>query len=154
MCTSNVPTCPGCDGIAQRLGQLGRLVWHRCRDCGQTFHAPRSAQPQRPVSGAFTESTVLALREQAETLAALSVRHLTPGTRDKLRRNELSVNAYPLQEGGFVYVGIPKYDTPLERDLAHLFELAETAGVAWLKFDADAAVIDGLPVHGRTEAWS
>jgi hypothetical protein len=30
--------------------------------------------------------------------------------------------------------------------LAAIFMVAEQAGIAWLKFDSEAAVIDGLPV--------
>ena len=92
------------------------------------------------------ESTVTSLRQQAEPLAALSVAHLTLATRQKLIGNDLSVNAYPTAEGGFVYVGSPRYDIPTEADLAAVFEVAERAGVVWLKFDVEAAIIDGLPV--------
>lgn len=100
------------------------------------------------------ESTVTSLRQQAEPLAALSSAHLTPATRQKLIDNDLSVNAYPTAEGGFVFVGSPRYDIPMETDLASLFELAEQAGVVWLKFDAQAAIIDGLPVFDFSgEAW-
>ena len=150
--TCNESPCPSCDGIGQLLGKLGRLIWHRCRNCGQTFHDAGGAQ--QPAQGDLRQNAVLALREQAETLVAVSMRHLTPATRHKLLRNDLSVNAYPTSGGGFVYVGIPRYDTPLELDLAALFELAEGAGVAWLKFDADAAVIDGMALRSPAEAWS
>ena len=92
------------------------------------------------------ESTVASLRQQAEPLAALSIAHLTPNTRKKLIDNDLSVNAYPTTYGGFVYVGSPRYDIPTEADLAAVFEVAERAGVVWLKFDAESAVIDELPV--------
>ena len=92
------------------------------------------------------ESTVTSLHQQAEPLAALSSAHLTPATRHKLIANDLSVNAYPTAHGGFVYVGSPRYDIPTEADLATVFEAAELAGIVWLKFDADSAVIDGLPV--------
>jgi len=149
-CTENA--CPCCDGLGLPLGKLGRLTWHRCRNCGQTFHGAISApdSPSQPIPG----TAALALREQAQTLAAVSLQHLTRATRDKLLRNALSVNAYPTGGGGFVYVGVPKYDIPLESDLAALFELAEGAGVAWLKFDADAVVIHGVPLRSPDEAWS
>ena len=94
------------------------------------------------------ESTVVSLRQLAEPLTALSVAHLTSLTRQKLFVNDLSVNAYPTAYGGFVYVGSPPYDFPTETDLAAVFEAAEQAGIVWLKFDVDAAVIDGLPVFG------
>lgn len=94
----------------------------------------------------MNETTVPSLHQQAEPLAALSSAHLTPTTRHKLIGNDLSVNAYPTAEGGFVYVGSPRYDIPTETDLAAVFEVAELAGIVWLKFDANSAVIDGLPV--------
>ncbi len=92
------------------------------------------------------ESAVAGLNQQVESLASLSIAHLTPATLQKLIDNDLSVNAYPTDYGGFVYVGSPRYDIPMEADLAAVFEVAERAGVVWLKFDAEAAVIDGLPV--------
>jgi hypothetical protein len=90
--------------------------------------------------------SVAGLRQQAELLAALSISHLTAATRTRLADDEMSVNAYPTGCGGFVYVGAPCYRIPAERDLAAIFEAAEQAGVAWLLFDREAGVIDGLPV--------
>lgn len=86
------------------------------------------------------------LREQIEPLVALSLTHLTPATRQLLRADDLSVNAYPTEFGGFVFVGAPRYRHPSETDLASIFEAAEQAGVVWLKFDYEAPVITGLPV--------
>lgn len=97
------------------------------------------------------EPFVTCLRQQAEPLAAVSIAHLTPATRDKLLGNDLSVNAYPTLQGGFVYVGAPRYDIPIETDLAAIFEAAEQAGIVWLKFDAGSATIDGLPVYAPLE---
>jgi hypothetical protein len=91
------------------------------------------------------------LRQQAEMLASLSLKHLSSATRNKLADDDLSVNAYPTDCGGFVYVGAPKYRVPSEPDLAMLFEVAESAGVAWLMFDREAAFIDGLPVFDTAE---
>ena len=88
------------------------------------------------------------LREQAEPLAALSLSHLTPATRQKLREDDLSVNAYPTDFGGFVFVGSPRYRLPAESDLASVFEAAEQAGIVWLKFDSDAGIVEGLPLYG------
>lgn len=92
------------------------------------------------------KSTVTSLLQLAEPLAALSITHLTPSTRQKLAADDLSVNAYPNDYGGFVYVGAPRYNAPAEADLATVFEVAENAGIVWLKFDSDAAIVDGLPV--------
>lgn len=90
--------------------------------------------------------TAYKLLEQIEPLAALSISHLTPTTRQKLADDDLSVNVYPNDYGGFVYVGAPPYAVPTESDLAMIFEVAKLAGVVWLKFDSDAAIVDGLPV--------
>lgn len=91
-------------------------------------------------------ATIAALKAHAELLVALSPSHLTPSTRRKLVDDDLSVNTYPTDYGGFVFVGSPRYQFPQETDLATIFEAAEQAGIAWLKFDSDAAVIEGLPV--------
>ena len=69
------------------------------------------------------------LREQAESLVALSLSHLTPATQERLQADDLSVNAYPTDFGGFVYVGAPRHRHPAEADLASIFEAAEQAGV-------------------------
>ena len=94
---------------------------------------------------------VESLRAQAESLASLSISHLSPSTRLKLADDELSVNAYPTGCGGVIYVGAPCYRIPTEADLAAIFTVAEQAGIAWLKFDSEAAVIDGLPVFDLQE---
>ena len=85
------------------------------------------------------------LREQAESLVALSLSHLTPATQERLQADDLSVNAYPTDFGGFVYVGSPRYRMPAESDLAKIFEAAEQAGIVWLKFDSEAPTVSGLP---------
>ena len=90
------------------------------------------------------------LRAQAEPLASLSISHLSPSTRMKLAGDDLSVNAYQTDCGGIIYVGAPRYQMPTEADLATIFEVAERAGIVWLKFDSEAAVIDGLPVFNMS----
>lgn len=50
------------------------------------------------------ESTVATLLQLAEPLVALSITHLTPATRAKLAADDLSINAYPSDYGGLVYV--------------------------------------------------
>lgn len=89
---------------------------------------------------------VAALKAHIEPLATLSLSHLSSSTRLKLADDELSVNAYPTDCGGIVFVGAPRYRIPEEADLAAIFEVAEEAGIVWLKFDSEAAVIDGLPI--------
>ncbi|MBK6559870.1 MAG: hypothetical protein IPL15_06935 [Comamonadaceae bacterium] len=91
-------------------------------------------------------TSVANLRAQAEPLASLSISHLSSSTRLKLADDELSVNAYPTDCGGILYVGVPCHRIPTEADLAAIFEVAQLAGVVWLNFDSEAAVIDGLPI--------
>ena len=90
------------------------------------------------------------LQAQAEPLASLSISHLSPSTRMKLAGDDLSVNAYPTDCGGIIYVGAPRYRMPTEADLATIFEVAEQAGIVWLKFDSEAPVIDGLPTFAMS----
>lgn len=98
--------------------------------------------------------TVAALKAHIEPLAALSLSHLSPSTRLKLADDELSVNAYPTDYGGIIFVGAPLYRIPEEADLAAIFEVAEQAGIVWLKFDSEAAVIDGLPIFEMPDSAS
>lgn len=97
------------------------------------------------------ESIAVTLRQLAEPLVALSIAHLTWATRRRLADHDLSVNAYPDDFGGLVYVGIPPCNLPTEADLATLFHVAADAGIAWLKFDADAPIVAGLPVYVGTD---
>ena len=100
----------------------------------------------------MNEHALILLRDLAEPIAVLSATHLSAGTRQLLQENRLSVNAYPTLTGGFVYVGAPRYDTPLEADLAHLFEVAERAGIVWLKFDQHGTVVAGIETFSDLEA--
>ena len=97
---------------------------------------------------------VAALKAHTEPLAALSLSHLSSSTRRKLANDALSVNAYPTDCGGIVYVGAPRYRIPAESDLAAIFEIAEQAGIVWLKFDSDAAVIDDLLIFEQPDGAS
>ena len=98
--------------------------------------------------------SVTHLRTLAEPLAAISLSHLSSNTRLKLANDDLSVNAYPTDYGGILYVGAPRHLIPTESDLAAIFEIAELAGIVWLKFDSEAAVIDGLPTFETPELAS
>lgn len=98
-----------------------------------------------------TPSVLATLRELAEPLAAVSLNHLSPQTRQKLRDDDLSVNAYPTDFGGLVFVGAPCQRIPTEADLLTLFETAEQAGIVWLLFDSEAEVVDGLPVFAPAQ---
>ena len=97
------------------------------------------------------QSAIATLRELAEPLATVSLTHLSPQTRQKLRDDDLSVNAYPTDFGGLVFVGAPRQRIPTEADLATLFETAQQAGIAWLLFDSEADVVDGLPVFAPVQ---
>lgn len=85
-------------------------------------------------------------RELAESITVLSLSHLQPATRAKLQENDLSLNAYPTEFGGLVYVGSPPHRTPIETDLAFIVEVSARAGIEWLYFDAEGPVIETLPV--------
>lgn len=93
------------------------------------------------------------LRQHCNVIASLSICHLSAETRLKLARNDLSVNAYPNEFGGFIYLGKPAYIVPVELDLMRIVELASRVGAEWLRFDVDAAVVDGLPVY-RNTSWN
>lgn len=95
--------------------------------------------------------SLAAMRQLAEPLAALSITHLSTATRMKLADDDLSVNAYPTEYGGLVYVGAPRHRIPSESDLATIFDVAERAGVVWLMFDREAAQLDGLPVFDDSD---
>lgn len=97
-------------------------------------------------------SSVASLRTQAEPLVELSLFHLSASTRLKLADDDLSVNAYPNDCGGLIYVGAACYRIPEETDLAAIFEIAEQAGVVWLLFDREAAMIEGLPIFESSAA--
>jgi hypothetical protein len=49
-------------------------------------------------------------------------------------------------------VGVPRCSVPVEPDLVAIFEVAEKAGLVWLKFDSDAALVDGLPMFEEEDA--
>ena len=98
--------------------------------------------------------SVTHLRTLAEPFAAISLSHLSSNTRLKLANDDLSVNAYPTDYGGILYVGAPRHRIPTESDLAAIFEIAELDGIVWLKFDSEAAVIDGLPTFETPELAS
>ena len=152
MATRIPPHCPVCAGDGVPLGTLGRLRWFRCRDCGVNFSRQTGTRPKttrRPIKrkdNRMKTPAVASLQAQAEPLASLSISHLSPSTRLKLADDELSVNAYPTDCGGILYVGVPCHRIPTEADLAAIFEVAQLAGVVWLNFDSEAAVIDGLPI--------
>ena len=96
--------------------------------------------------------SLASLRAQAEPLAALSISHLNPSTRLKLADDDLSINAYPNDCGGVLYIGTPCYRMQTKADLATTFEVAAQAGIVWLKFGSETApVIDGLPSHTESD---
>jgi hypothetical protein len=95
---------------------------------------------------ALDSAAVKSLLRQVKPMAVLSITHLTASTRQKLAADDLSINAYPNEYGAFIHVGAPRYAVPTEADLAAIFDVAEQAGIVWLKFESDAAAIDGLTV--------
>ena len=35
--------CPMCDAVNEPMGELGSLIWYRCRDCGAEYSVEREA---------------------------------------------------------------------------------------------------------------
>ncbi len=104
-----------------------------------------------PASASAAARLSQSLLKHAEPLVALSTRHLSPATLQRLADGRLSVLAYPNDYGGFVYVGEPHGSVPQEPELQTIVTLAQQAGLVWLKFDADAAEVDGLPTYAYDE---
>ncbi|WP_430371195.1 hypothetical protein [Stenotrophomonas geniculata] len=61
------------------------------------------------------------------------------------------LSAYPNEEGGFVFVGKPGFVVPAEPDLAAIFLVVARAGVRWIKFEQEGAVIEGLTFYGEPD---
>lgn len=91
------------------------------------------------------------LRRHAEPLVAISIAHLRPSTRRLLADGALSVLAHPNDYGGFVHVGSEGDNIAQEPELAAVFAAAQRAGIVWIKFDADAETVDGLPIFDVEE---
>lgn len=101
----------------------------------------------------MTSVLTRSLLRHSEPLVAISITHLSGPTRKRLAEGRLSVVAYPNYYGGFVHVDTD--DTaPDEADLAAIFSIARRCGVVWIKFDADAPTVDGLPTFGDEETAS
>lgn len=83
-----------------------------------------------------------------EPMAAISTAHLTTLTRNKLslEDDQIDVVAYGNEYGGFVYVGAPE-NVSVYEDLNTVLVAARAAGCMWVKFDADACEIEGLPTY-------
>ncbi len=96
--------------------------------------------------GALTRS----LLRLTEPLVAISTAHLSGPTSQRLAEGSLSVAAYPNDYGGFVYIGAED-SVPEEADLAAIFRIARPCGIVWIKFDADAPTVDGMPTFGDGE---
>lgn len=87
------------------------------------------------------------LRELAEPLVAISLRHLSSATRAQLRANRLSVHVRSLPHGALVFTGSPQYRIPSESDLALVTACAAQAGAQWILFEAEAPIVEGLPTY-------
>lgn len=90
------------------------------------------------------------LLRHSQPLVAISIAHLSGPTRERLAEGRLSVVAYPDDDGGFVHVAA-EGTAPDEPELAAIFRIAQPAGVVWIKFDADAPSVDGLPTFDGGE---
>lgn len=90
----------------------------------------------------FDRPSVAELQRHSEPLLAISIEHLRPQTREALASDALSIPAYPNEYGGFIHVGMT---LPTEPELAAIFDAVRRIDVVWIKFDADADLVEGLP---------
>lgn len=97
------------------------------------------------------EPLIQQFKALAVTMLTLSTDHLRHTTRVLMRYRSLSVAADPADTGGFVRVQSESSAKPDEPELAALFDIAMKAGITWLHFDSDGAVIDGLPRFGDSD---
>lgn len=89
-------------------------------------------------------------REAMEPMAVISTAHLLPDTMTWIEQGGYGSACHPNEYGAFLYVGQDDgEDTP--PDLAAVLAAARAEGVVWVKFDADASTLDGLPDH--SDAW-
>lgn len=93
-----------------------------------------------------TMRRVASLRQLREHLAVISTAHLSDDTFTRLKTNQLSVQAYVHAYGAFLYLGRTLEIAPEEADLREIVEASIHAEVAWLGFDVEGAVVDGLPL--------
>lgn len=91
---------------------------------------------------------------QLEPLLALSTVHLSRTTCDELSTypNDWPLVFYPNDYGAFVHVSELKLLTldGLPEDLARVVQFASERRISWIKFDADAQEIEGLPTYRNT----
>lgn len=89
-----------------------------------------------------------------EPLLALSTVHLSRVTCDALATypSRWPLVFYPNDYGAFVHVGEPAQlqVDELPSDLAYVMRFAAGKGIVWVKFDADAQELEGLPTYRNT----
>ena len=106
---------------------------------GRTALTPASGVYHPPRQHLFT-SSCRGCVQRAGALAAPQPQHIgitLTQKRDSLHRNRDHPD--------------PPYTVPAESDMAVIFEAARLAGIVWLKFDSDAAIVDGLPIFEETD---
>jgi hypothetical protein len=86
------------------------------------------------------------IRDAIEPMLVLATDHVRQPTLQALEAGTVITTCHALEHGPLVYIGtLP--DAPLPDDLEPVVALARRAGAIWIKFDADAANIAGLPVY-------
>lgn len=106
----------------------------------------RLCRPRLPQRQAGASARADSLRQLAESLVVLSTAHLSATTLQRLHADTLSINAYVHRYGAFLHLGCPPEVLPDETDLRHIVEMAAQADIAWLGFDIEGPVADGLPL--------
>lgn len=119
--------CPVCGGPGMQMGGLGRLTWHRCRDCGMQFstEAPR----RNPAPAAEIKTEVSALGRCVE----LTYRDFSDGKNWKLRfpepgRNEVVLAQTARKRLCFFYRPRIAKVSPASFDQVHLANYREFNG--------------------------
>lgn len=95
------------------------------------------------------------MRPNTLTLLDLSTGHLSLDTRERLERSEdCAALGVTWREHGYLLSGNPENfrHVDLPPDLLHCVRYAHANGAAYLLFDADAEVQEGLPYYDDTNA--
>lgn len=86
------------------------------------------------------------IRDAIEPMLVLATDHVRQPTLQALEAGTVITTCHALEHGPLIYIGtLP--EAPLPEDLKPVVALARRAGAIWIKFDADAANIAGLPVY-------
>lgn len=125
---------------------------------GSAFDAVRDALDFSEIPAVVTMEKRSRFESALEPMAAISIAHLSEATLERLLAGSEGYEGlthYPNEYGAFLVVDslagshAQPWPDSWPRDLVQLIETASAEGVQWLKLDADAPQIEGLPVYPR-----